>query len=48
MGDRVVLEDYLDYWLWTSPFTVEAIDGEMIKLEMVGELVEASKLCLIL
>ena len=44
IGDRVTVEDCPAYWSWASPFTVEAIDGEMVKLEMVGELVEINKL----
>ena len=29
---------------WASPFTVEAIDGEMASLEMVNELVDIARL----
>ncbi|NJO98077.1 MAG: hypothetical protein HC764_20500, partial [Pleurocapsa sp. CRU_1_2] len=47
VGDRVVVEDCPGHWSWASPFTVEAIDGVMVKLEMVGELVEASRLTLV-
>ena len=44
VGDRVEVEDCPGHWSWASPFTVEAIDGEWAKLEMVGELVEVSRL----
>ena len=44
VGDFVTVKDAPSYWLWASPFTVEAIDGEMAKLEMVGELVEIERL----
>ena len=44
VGDLVTVKDAPSYWLWASPFTVEAIDGEMVKLEMVGELVEIERL----
>jgi putative DNA primase/helicase len=44
IGSSVMIEDCLGHWLWASPFTVEAIDGEMVKLEMVGELVEIGRL----
>ena len=44
IGDRVVVEDCPAYWSWASPFTVEAIEGEMVKLEMVKEMVEIERL----
>ena len=44
VGDRVVISDCPGHWSWASPFTVESIDGEMAKLEMVGELVEMNRL----
>ena len=44
VGDLVTVEDCPGHWSWASPFTVEAIEGEMAKLEMVGELVEVSRL----
>ena len=44
VGDRVEVEDCPGHWAWASPFTVEAINGEWAKLEMVGELVEVSRL----
>ena len=44
VGDKVTVEDCPGHWSWASPFTVEAIDGEMVKLEMVGELVEKVRL----
>ena len=45
-GDRVVVEDAPSYWSWASPFTVQSIDGEMARLEMVDELVEIERLSL--
>ena len=44
VGDKVTVEDCPAYWSWASPFTVEEIDGEMAKLEMVGDLVSIEKL----
>jgi putative DNA primase/helicase len=44
VGDRVTLDDCPGHWSWASPFTVEEIEGEMVKLEMVGELVEMNRL----
>ena len=41
VGDRVIVEDCPGHWSWASPFTVEAINGEYAKLEMVSELVGA-------
>jgi putative DNA primase/helicase len=44
VGDRVEINDCPAHWNWASPFTVEAIEGEMVKLYMVGELVDLSRL----
>ena len=44
VGDRVTVEDCPGHWSWASPFTVEAIGGGMVKLEMVSELVEIARL----
>jgi putative DNA primase/helicase len=44
VGDRVEILDCPSHWLWASPFTVRAIDGEMASLEMVDELIEISRL----
>ena len=44
VGDKVTVEECPGHWSWASPFTVEAMEGEMVKLEMVGELVEINKL----
>jgi putative DNA primase/helicase len=44
VGSRVTLDDCPGHWSWASPFTVEAIEGKMVKLEMVGELVEMNRL----
>jgi putative DNA primase/helicase len=44
VGSRVEVSDCPAHWNWASPFTVEAIEGEMVKLEMVGELVEMNRL----
>ena len=40
----MIIEDCPGHWAWASPFTVEAIEGKMAKLEMVGELVEINRL----
>ena len=47
LGDKVEIEDCPGHWNWASPFTVEAIGGGMVKLEMVSELVEVSRLLLV-
>ena len=47
VGARVMVKDCPGHWSWASPFTVEAIDGEMAKLEMVLELVEIDRLSLL-
>ncbi|NJK58615.1 MAG: hypothetical protein HC939_22870 [Pleurocapsa sp. SU_5_0] len=44
VGDKVTVEDCPGHWSWASPFTVEAVEGDLVKLEMVGELVEINKL----
>jgi hypothetical protein len=44
VGDKVTIDNCLGHWNWASPFTVEGIEGEMVKLEMVGELVETERL----
>jgi hypothetical protein len=44
VGDRVTVEDCPGHWSWASSFTVQAIEGEMAKLEMVDELIEMSLL----
>ena len=44
VGDKVTIDECPGHWSWASPFTVEAIDGEMVKLEMIEELVEMSLL----
>ena len=44
VGDLVTVNECPGHWSWASPFTVEAIDGEMVKLEMVGELIEIDRL----
>jgi putative DNA primase/helicase len=44
VGDHVMIDDCPGHWAWASPFTVEGIEGEMVKLEMVGELVEIERL----
>ncbi|BAZ47291.1 hypothetical protein NIES4102_43370 (plasmid) [Chondrocystis sp. NIES-4102] len=46
VGDLVTVDDCPGHWGWASPFTVEAINGDRAKLEMVGELVEIEKLFL--
>jgi putative DNA primase/helicase len=44
VGDRVEITDCPGHWSWASPFTVEAIESEMVKLEMVNELIEIGRL----
>ncbi|WP_019503236.1 phage/plasmid primase, P4 family [Pleurocapsa sp. PCC 7319] len=44
VGDKVTISDCPGHWSWASPFTVERIEGEMVKLEMIEELVEMSLL----
>ena len=46
VGDKVVVENSPSYWSWASPFTVQSIEGEMVKLEMVNELLKISRLSL--
>ena len=48
VGDRVLIDDCPGHWAWASPFTVEAINGECAKLEMVSELIEINRLSLFL
>ncbi|MBW4532579.1 MAG: hypothetical protein KME09_01450 [Pleurocapsa minor HA4230-MV1] len=47
VGERVEIEDCPGHWTSFSPFTVEGIEGEMVKLEMVSELVEIERLSVI-
>ena len=44
VGDKVTIFDCPGHWSWASPFTVEAILGEIVKLEMVEEWVEMGRL----
>ncbi|BAZ47329.1 phage/plasmid primase, P4 family protein (plasmid) [Chondrocystis sp. NIES-4102] len=44
VGDRVEISDCPGHWSWASPFTVGAIDGQMVALEMVNELIEMERL----
>ena len=44
VGDKVTIFDCPGHWSWASPFTVEAIEGEMVKLEMIEELVGIGRL----
>jgi putative DNA primase/helicase len=44
VGSRVEIADCPGHWSWASPFTVEAIEGEMVKLYMVDGLIEMSRL----
>ena len=44
VGDKVTVNDCPAHWLWASPLTVESIDGNLVKLEMVSELVEIERL----
>ena len=47
VGDKVTISDCPGHWSWASPFTVEAIDNNYAKLEMVFELVEIERLSVI-
>ena len=44
VGDLVTVEDCPGHWSWASPFTVEAIEDDLVKLEMVSELVKIDRL----
>jgi putative DNA primase/helicase len=44
VGSRVTIYDCPGHWGWASPFKVEAIEGEMVALEMVDGLIEMSRL----
>ena len=46
VGDKIKIFDCPGHWSWASPFTVEAINGKMVKLEMVSEYVEIDRLSL--
>ena len=47
IGDKVTVEDCPGHWSWASPFTVEAIEGKLVRLEMVGELIEIERLSVV-
>ena len=47
VGDRVEIEDCPGHWTWASPFRVETINGQMVKLEMVSELIEIRRLLIV-
>ncbi|WP_052056026.1 phage/plasmid primase, P4 family [Myxosarcina sp. GI1] len=44
IGDRVMVEDCPAYWSWAQPFQVLAIEGNMVALELVDELVHINRL----
>jgi hypothetical protein len=44
VGDLVTVENAPSYWSWASPFTVRAIESEMVALDMVDELIEIGRL----
>jgi putative DNA primase/helicase len=44
VGDLVTITDCPGHWSWASPFTVRAVEGEMVALELVDELIEMSRL----
>ena len=44
VGDKVTIDDCPGHWISFSPFTVEAIEGDMAKLGMIEELVEIGRL----
>ena len=47
VGDKVEIDDCPGHWNWASPFTVSAIEGKLVKLEMVDGLVEIEKLSVV-
>jgi putative DNA primase/helicase len=44
VGDRVTISDCPGHWSWASPFTVRAIESDLVALELVDELIEMSRL----
>jgi putative DNA primase/helicase len=44
VGSCVTIDDCPAHWLWASPFTVRAIEGEMVALDMVDELIKIGRL----
>jgi putative DNA primase/helicase len=44
VGDRVTITDCPGHWSWASPFTVRAIESNLVALELVDELIEMSRL----
>ncbi|MBW4532495.1 MAG: hypothetical protein KME09_01015 [Pleurocapsa minor HA4230-MV1] len=44
VGDRVTISDCPGHWSWASPFTVRAIESNLVALELVDELIEMSRL----
>ena len=44
VGNKVTIDDCPGHWSSFSPFTVEAIEGKLVKLAMVEELIEIESL----
>jgi putative DNA primase/helicase len=44
VGDYVTISDCPAHWLWASPFTVRAIESDLVALDMVDELIKISRL----
>ncbi|WP_052056024.1 phage/plasmid primase, P4 family [Myxosarcina sp. GI1] len=44
VGDRVIIEECPWNWSWAQPFQVLAIEGNMVALELVDELVHINRL----
>lgn len=44
VGSRVTITDCPGHWSWASPFTVRAIEGDWVALELVDELIEIGRL----
>ncbi|PSB08793.1 hypothetical protein C7B62_15615 [Pleurocapsa sp. CCALA 161] len=43
VGDRVTITDCPGNWSWASPFTVRAIESDLVALELVDELIEMNR-----
>ncbi len=44
VGDKVTIDDCPGHWNWASPFTVEGIEGDWVRLDLVDELIEIIRL----
>ena len=45
VGSKVTISNCPGHWASFSPFTVEDINGRVVKLEMIGDLVDINRLC---